>query len=106
MYQIRFKNEKHYPLSWETEVNNVPYFVGELSEIGQISDLPRIASFKPGDIIKVKFESNDARNGKSIDFQYVKTDYYGSGEDREIGGWRFKAVKGHTVYCELLIIND
>jgi hypothetical protein len=44
----------------------------------------------------------NSKTGKAMVFKYVQTDYAGTGEDTEIGGWQYKSKEG----IKLIIIND
>lgn len=96
-------NDHNGPLSWvgkaEGEKEN-KYFCGEMSELAQISDMPRIHFFKKDDRIKVK----NTANGNVIVFECYGVDFSDSGED--IGGWKFKSIEGSSYPVEMLIIND
>ena len=48
------------------------------------------------------FVKNNA-NGKIITFKFTHQDTDGEGE---VFGWNYKAVRGHSFPCTLLIIND
>jgi hypothetical protein len=95
---IKFNpDEEHGILSWSSNTNTFSAEISELEHNLNIS--PRMMR---GSQVTVQ----NTKNNKKIVFEFLTTDYYGSGENREIGGWRFKAFSGHTKYCELLIIND
>jgi len=96
-------NDHNGPLSWigkaEGETDK-KYFCGEISELVDISDIPRIHFFKKGDRVAVK----NTATGKTIVFECYGVDFSNSGED--IAGWNFKAIEGHAYPVEMLIIND
>lgn len=57
--------------------------------------------------IPSEFTLLNKKTGVSANFKFVKHDYSGSGEDREIAGWNYVATmsKG-TIKINALIIND
>lgn len=112
MYTINYtprktKSDYNGPLSWVSpnnstylEPNEAPYFCGELSELGQISNMGRFPNLGLGCMVTV----NNVSNGNNIIFKCTDVDLSDSKED--IGGWRFTAVSGHKSPVTMLIIND
>lgn len=93
-------SEEFGTLNW---VSATQTFVAEISELNHKGiALPYPYHAKTKFQIKVVNVETKA----TIVFEFYKTDYYGSGDEREVSGWRYKAVSGHKKNCELLIIND
>jgi hypothetical protein len=91
------------PLSWIGKAegeNNKKYFCGEMSELTDISNMPRIHWFQEGDKIRVK----NTKTGNVIVFECYSVDKSNDGED--IAGWNFKSIEGSSYPVDLLIIND
>jgi len=77
--------------------HNVSYNKNRKTFSCEISDLGR--NFDIGKNF-IRLVNDKTKNFSTFNFD--KTEYYGSGEDREIGGWWYKSNDGY----KLLIIND
>lgn len=92
------------PLSWigpKRAKGNTPYFVGDISDLSKLTDSGHeLHPFRLGWEIIIR----NTLNGNDIRFKCYLIDKDRSGED--ITGWRFMAVSGHKMPCNLLIINS
>lgn len=66
-----------------------------------------ISSLGMGFAKDLVFTITSEKTGKSVDFHYASTDFYGGSEEEapEVGGWNFKATDP-SIKTTLLIIND
>ena len=81
-------NQKFGQITFNSQSNT---FVGEVSEL----------KLNP----KESFALKNVLSDKTIEFDFKNIDYHGFGEDREVAGWNFEAVKGNKFPCKFLLIK-
>lgn len=104
---IQYNPDNKGALTWST---NFQHFSAYHSDLGRNSiEVPYMMSsngkpLRPASNFQITVQNT--KTNKKIVFEYFRTDYEGQGDDREVAGWRYKAISGHSKYCELLLIND
>lgn len=81
----------------------VSWFTSTQSFVAEISSLNSLGINL---VVNQSLKLKNTNTNEEITFNYVKTDFYGKGEDKEVGGWRYEAIGGNKKPCTLLIIND